>query len=278
MNRLRVQAENLASGLCLGLLAQSYASAGPEEMVLLRQGMAGPGGLHFAPNQLKHLDDQTLLALAAVSQAASSPALAQADLSGWGVVAAPRFIGRAALAPQFERFRQEGAWSASPHAVPHRCLHSVSGSISALMKLSGPNFGCGGGPGGDGEAFLAAATVLACEPAPGLWFVLTGHAPEHFAAADGTDSGPWTCHALALALTADVTADCFGQLRILPPLHAARPDGMCCAEELFLLRIRPVLADLCRGHSCQRIFNLGAGLPWLALEPAWAAAPLRRAA
>jgi hypothetical protein len=127
---------------------------------------------------LKHADEQTVAGLAVVSRAVEEHHLGNADFSQWGVIAAPRFLGRAALAVALARFAAEGAWGISPHLIPHRSLHSLSGTVSQALKIHGPNYGVGGGSDGAAEALLAGSAMLADGQVPGLWLILTGFDPE----------------------------------------------------------------------------------------------------
>src|SRR5262249_52347900 len=107
---------------------------------LRRQPVPLPNG-GPAASLLKHADDQTVVALAAVAHAIREHRLETTDFSAWGVLAGPRYPGRAALVPALARFRAEGAWGMSPHLIPHRSLHSLSGTLSHALKTHGPNFG-----------------------------------------------------------------------------------------------------------------------------------------
>ncbi|MHB1423224.1 MAG: hypothetical protein ACYC3I_08530 [Gemmataceae bacterium] len=127
---------------------------------------------------LKHADEQTVAALCAVYHAIHEAGLQTTCFRDWGVVAAPLFLGRAAMAAALQRFAVEGAWGVSPHLIPHRSLHSISGTISQALKIHGPNFGVGGGPGGQSEILLAATALLEGKGLPGVWVVLTGLEPE----------------------------------------------------------------------------------------------------
>jgi len=152
---------------------------------------------------LKHADEQTVAGLAAVSRAMDDHGLENLDFSPWGVIAAPRFLGRAALAVALARFATEGAWGISPHLIPHRSLHALSGTVSQALKIYGPNYGVGGGSDGAAEAILAASALLVDGDLPGLWVVLTGFDPESVPAdpAPGkATSGSADCVAVALAL------------------------------------------------------------------------------
>jgi hypothetical protein len=154
------------------------------------------------PALLKHADEQTVVGVAAVLRAVREAGLPPDGFGEWGVVAAPRFLGRAATAAALQRFRAEGAWGVSPHLIPHRSLHSLSGTVSLALKAHGPNFGTGGGPEGPDGALLAAAALLADAHVPGVWVVLTGWHPEPVPTEDGQVQPPdAVCSAVALALT-----------------------------------------------------------------------------
>jgi hypothetical protein len=152
---------------------------------------------------LKHADEQTVAGIAALSQAIQHHALDKIDFTDWGVVAAPRYLGRAACAVALTRFDAEGAWGISPHLIPHRSLHALSGTVSQALKIHGPNFGVGGGCEGAAEALLVAGTLLAGGDLPGVWVMLTGYNPELVPAnPPGTEAAAAPdCVAVALALT-----------------------------------------------------------------------------
>src|SRR5205807_2272244 len=104
--------------------------------------------------------------------------------------------------------------------IPHRSLHAVSGTLSQTLKIQGPNFGVGGGPGAESEALLVAATLVGNRGLPGVWVVLTGYDPE-MAPADPTANEPPVpvppCSGVALALTAVQGGGRGLQLRLSPP-------------------------------------------------------------
>jgi hypothetical protein len=184
------------------LLAWAAVRAAPEGMPALRQ-RPGPGaGARVPPAFLKHADEQTVAGLAAVLQAIDRHGLAGTRFTDWGVLGAPRFLGRVALAATMHRFAAEGAWGISPHLIPHRSLHALSGTISQALKIHGPNYGTGGGPRGTDEALLCASSLLASGTLPGVWVACTGWEPEPVPDREGRWSGPAVCHGLALALVA----------------------------------------------------------------------------
>src|SRR5262249_29727984 len=110
----------------------------------------------------------------------------------------------------------EGAWGISPHFIPHRSGHAVSGTISQVLKIHGPNLGAGGGPGGAVDAFLAASVLVEGHGLPGVWVVLSAMDIEAIPAPDGTSPKAPSCFAVALALAAARSGWTGPQLRIVP--------------------------------------------------------------
>src|SRR5947209_2132687 len=166
------------------------------------------------------MDDQTAVGLVAVFEAIQGYGLDAASFRDWGVIAAPRFLGRVALAAALTRFALEGAWGISPHLIPHRSLHSLSGTISQALKIHGPNFGVGGGPNAAGEALMVAGGMVTDQRLPGVWVVMTGYEPE-LAPADPAEPAGMTpdevrpiAGAVALALVREGTGTSTPRLRI----------------------------------------------------------------
>jgi hypothetical protein len=187
----------------------------------LRQTLKLPGGQLLPTAFLKHTDEQTVVGLAAVFEAIVDSGLADTSFTQWGVLAAPRFLGRACLAQALHRFQLEGAWGVSPHLIPHRSLHSLSGTISQALGIHGPNFGVGGGVQAAGECLLAAAALLCDGQAPGVWVVLTGLDPEPIVdppsgalPLEGPRPDDVVYGAAALALTTSPPAWCGPRLHI----------------------------------------------------------------
>ena len=184
------------------VLAWGTAEADVGELPALRQRPhpADPGAV--PANLLKHADDQTVAGMAALFRAVHRFGLNRDAFRDWGVVAAPRFLGRAATAATLHKFAIEGAWGVFPHLVPNRSLHSVSGTVSQALAIHGPNFGVGGGPGAESEALLAAAALLQDPALPAVWVVMTAWHPEPIPECDGRVNPPAVCRAAALALAA----------------------------------------------------------------------------
>jgi hypothetical protein len=197
-----------AGTVCCAVVAHATLRARADAVPALRQTPGPAVGEPLPPSFLKHADEQTVVGLAAVFRAIHDHGLAGTRFTDWGVVAASRFLGRATLAVALQRFALEGAWGVSPHLIPHRSLHSVSGTVSQALHIHGPNFGVGGGPGGTSEAMLVAASLVAQNRLPGLWVVLTGWDAEPVLDLQGTPplngnrSSDKVCSAVALALTA----------------------------------------------------------------------------
>jgi hypothetical protein len=206
--------------------------ADAQAVAALRTNASPPGIPALPANFLKHADEQTVVGLFAVFQAIQNYGLTGDDFKDWAVVAAPRFFGRAILAAALRRFALEGAWGVSPHLIPHRSQHSLSGTISQALRIHGPNLGVGGGPSSASEAALVAATFAAKEEVPGLWFVLTAWDPEPtFSEAAATSRSGLTpttsstCKGVALALQAGEPADLGVTLRICPGGWHPTPNG-----------------------------------------------------
>jgi hypothetical protein len=172
-----------ASAADLPDLRKSPGTLGDEPM---------PNGL------LRHVDEQTVVGVAAVLKAVRESGLEPSSFVRWSVLAAPRFLGRAKFEASFPQYQAEGAWGVSPHLVPGHSLHSPSGTISQVLHAHGANLGIGGTPGGEREAFLVAATWLQADWADGVWLVLTSRDPK--ATGEVAVSEPGDYRSLALAL------------------------------------------------------------------------------
>jgi hypothetical protein len=165
-------------------------------------------GRAVAPTFLRHADEQTVAAVAALNQTMASGLLRDVDFRTWGVLGCIQCPGRAVAAWNFERFKTEGAWGVSPHIIPHRCLHSLSGTLSLALKCEGPNFGIG-----EPETLLPLALAwLAQGRVPGIWVALTAVDPERPPNPEVPTATPGTVvHALTLALVRETAS---AQLRL----------------------------------------------------------------
>lgn len=181
------------------IAASSVVRASATDVEAMRRQPLIIGGEKHPNSLLKHADGQTITALKAVLQAREI--LGETTLTDWGVIAAPDLFGRVSIAQTVHRFQKEGAWGVSPHLIPHQSLHAVSGTVSQVLKIHGPNFGISGGPNGAPDAFLVAASMMMDGALPGLWLILSGYETEWIPAADGNHPAAPTCVAVAWALT-----------------------------------------------------------------------------
>lgn len=239
------------------LLCHRHEVLDAERLTALRKAPVLWRGQPLPPAQLKHVDDQTFAALITVLAAIQSAGLEEFDFSAWGVIGSPRFIGRAGLEPHLRKFMAEGPWSVTPHAIPHRCLHSPSGLISQLLGWHGANVGTGGGIYGAGEALLAALGCLAPETA-GLWLVISAYDPERLP--DNVAGAPaWNLHVLALALTPTPMPTSTGCLEVV-----AQPEGGDCLDVPDLLQ--RLAGELTTPCAAPLIWRTGAdlGVRWTA--------------
>ncbi len=185
---------------CCDLLAHASIRIPVEALPEWRRKPGALAGQAPAPSFLKNADEQTVAGLAAVYRAIDAHGLEETRFTEWGVLAAPQFFGRTSMVAALQRFEAEGAWGVSPHLAAHHSQHAVSGTISQALKIHGPNFGIGGGPGSAGEAVLAAVALLARQPMPGAWLILTGWDPGLTPDRSGKPQEGSVCVGLALAL------------------------------------------------------------------------------
>jgi hypothetical protein len=198
------------------ILSWGTVRALPEELAHWRKQPTPMLPEAFSPSLIRQSEEQTVAALWAVCEAAAGMDVKADAFADWGVIAAPRLLGRAGNALSFEQFAQEGPWGISPHAIPHQSLHAVSGTISQALKAHGPNFGIGNGPRSANDVWLTAATLLSEESLPGIWLVIVGHSDEYIPAFDKAASPRVACEAIALALAPTQGERTGMHLRICP--------------------------------------------------------------
>lgn len=186
-----------------GIQAHGVACAPWPEVPAFRK---DPGLAAFVPH-LKMSDDQTVLATVAVWRAIVSAGWEERRFADWGVIAAPRYLGRQRMAAACARYRKHNLRGYSPVIIPHQSLHAVAGTLSIALKIHGPNFGMGGGPDHVGESLLAGLGMIQSGMVPGLWLVVSDLDSEPVPTAEGIVDTPTMGHAVALALTpADANA------------------------------------------------------------------------
>ncbi|MBV9124215.1 MAG: hypothetical protein JO112_12730 [Planctomycetes bacterium] len=269
MTSTRTLPESLAGcGVSCAVAAQGSFQAPAEAIKTLRQKLEVIPGEPLAPSFLKHLEEQTLVGLEALGQAIRVHGLSPSSFLNWGVLAAPRFLGRATLAFYLQRYAVEGAWGMSPHFIPHRTLHSVSGAVSLALHLHGPNFGIDGGPGAASQSLLAAVAMLGKGGLPGLWLLLTGWDREPLSKPSATSAGespserPPICQAVALALVPVPPGWTGLQLRVTPGSLAdsrGGVNGLSSSERFFSLEeLREALAGA-QGRVGDQVWPLVGG-------------------
>ena len=179
-----------------GIQARGVVCAAWSELPALRK---DPGSAELAPH-IRMSDDQTVLATVAVWRAIVSAGWQEVRFADWGVIAAPRFLGRQRLANACVRYRKHNLRGYSPLIIPHQSLHAVAGTLSIALKIHGPNFGIGGGPDHVSESLLTGLGMVQRGMVPGLWLVVTDIDSEPVATDAGEVDTPTVGHALALAL------------------------------------------------------------------------------
>src|SRR5207302_3070199 len=107
------------SAVAVGLAGWATARASMEQLAALRKDPGLPPDQTLAPGFLKHSDDQTVLALAAISRAMTSLSRPTACYRAWGVIAAATLFGRYGTFQSLVNFRSDGAWGITPHMIPH---------------------------------------------------------------------------------------------------------------------------------------------------------------
>ncbi len=202
--------------IALGVAAYAALRAPADAIAALRQNPGVHAGGPVPPSLLRHSDEQTVVALAAVLRAIHEHGLGAASFTEWGVVAAPRFLGRSAFIATLQRFTAEGAWGVSPQVIPHRSLHSLAGTISQVLGARGPNLGAGGGVHGEEAAVLTVASLLALDDLPGVWAVFSGWEQEPVAQGGTETAIPSACAAAALALVRATRSQAGFRLSIMP--------------------------------------------------------------
>jgi hypothetical protein len=217
-------------------------------------------GSPLPPATFKHLDDQTVAGLAAVFRACADHGLDATAFRAWGVLAAPHFLGQTTTVTALQRFQAEGAWGVSPHVIPHHSLHSVSGTVSQVLKIHGPNLGVGGGRAGTGEALLAAAAWLGRRRVPGVWVVVTTLDTHGRIDDEGRPEPGTACVGLALALLPARAGSAGLRLRLMPGDDAARTD-----RPLDLYRLLAAL-EQCRVARGAGGLTVAAASPRVELE------------
>jgi hypothetical protein len=170
----------------------------------------GPAVGADLPN-LRHADEQSVLALAAVLRAAAGQDVG--PFADWGVIVAPRWQGRFGTGATVAKFHAAGVRGVGPHAIPNYCLHAPAATVSIALAAHGVVFGAGGGPAHVPDGLFAGLAMQLAGGSPGTWLALTDWTGD---LADGTGE------ALALALVPHGSARARWSLAFRP---ATRPPA-----------------------------------------------------
>jgi hypothetical protein len=211
------------TGPACGVAAAGAVEASPEELRALRK---RPPLVEEGPPLaalLRHADEHTTAAVAAVGRAIDAGDLGATAFTDWGVVAAPRFPGRLQAAAAVAKFRRQGALSVTPLIVPYMSLNSPANVLSLALRMHGPSLGVGGGPDHVAEGLRAGLALVEVGAAPGAWVVFSEFDPEPPLDADGRPTAPYVRRAVALALTPAAAESGRLLFRPGPPVADAPP-------------------------------------------------------
>jgi hypothetical protein len=225
---------------------------------------------------LKHADEQTVLAVAALDDAIQSSGRSASEFRQWAIVAAPRFIGRIAGGATLYRYSAGGSPTVSPHLISQHSLHSMSGALSILLSTRQPNFGVGGTGRSLVEGLLTALTFSGPD-AKGTWLAATGWDPEPQLDDAGNCLNAPVCHAVALALRPAERIESLGRLQIVADRRPIESSHMFRWNEDAAGVCRRLTALAPAGQAMCFAWQLGSG-GVLTLEATKAAANLRAAA
>lgn len=179
---------------------------------LRKQPEALAGSLSYSV--LRHVDEQSLAALAATAAATRDLEGPPQDFGRWGIVTSSRYLGRASFIQTLCKYGKEGPWNVSIQVVPNRSLHSPASTLGLAIGCHGPCVGVGGGKDGETDAWISALTLLQQHKLAGMWMIFCGWEPEEQVNLEGAAINGAHCTALALALQPADTESCLARLRI----------------------------------------------------------------
>jgi hypothetical protein len=195
------------------IVGWSLTRLGREQLDLARKSPAAWTPTIAPAPSLKHADDQTVTSLVAARRVCDQFAPIAIDFSDWGLVAAPRFLGRAAVGRTLRRYPVDGAWGVSMQLIPQHMLHSPASMLCIALGLKGAAIGAGGGPEGESEAAMAAIGILR-QGAAGVWLVWSGWEPELIVSPTSEETSDARCVAVALAIQNSPNACSTSRLRL----------------------------------------------------------------
>jgi hypothetical protein len=260
--------------------AYGVVSVPVEEVAALRKAPGPPGSRKVPVSLMKHADHQTVVGLAALLRAVHDAGWQGRSFDEWGMIAAPRFLGRIVAAAAIHKFKTQGVPGMSPLIIPTLSLHAVAGSLSLALGTHGFNYGVGGSHGHLGEALLAALAARDDDGVPGVWVVVTQFSPEPVPDTVGQSRTPSQVLGVAVALSASAAAGKSRlSLRIVPSsatvgsadrvIDGIEPPSGLVALARFLSE--PASVPRPRHWSCPLP---GVGVIELEDAPSWAASRL----
>jgi hypothetical protein len=240
---------------CLHVSSWGTARADLSSVATLRKSLPAWAPKDTPGHFLKHADEQTVLAVAALDNAVQSAGHPISDYRRWVVIAAPRFIGRVAGGATLNRYCRGGGPAISPHLIPQHSLHSISGALSILLATGQPNFGVGGTGNSLVEGLLASISFQN-RGSQGAWLVATGWDPEPQLDDAGNCCNQPVCYAAALALDSAAQYGSLGRLRLLTDQQATGSSGAHHWNEDAAGLCRRLAAD---GEDCSFAWKLSFG-------------------
>jgi hypothetical protein len=185
--------------LDFAILACGTAELSIAELTSVRQQSLERFSASLRPQLLKHSDDQTLTAAVALDNALRrlSPCETFAD---WAIVTATQYLGRREFAAVIDKYKIDGPWGVSVQVIPHTSPHALASTLSMALASHGPSIGVGAAAGEEGQALLAAATLVVRPEIGGAWIVFSGWSDE--ASRDVAVREP-VCRAVVLAVSRD---------------------------------------------------------------------------
>jgi hypothetical protein len=210
----------------LAIIARGTARLTIPELAAMRKQPPACFSPKLAPLFLKHSDEQTLAALAALYRAKADFGLDAEDFGPWGVVSISRYLGRGAFASMRDRFAVDGAWGVSVQLIPHRTAHSTAGTISLGLGMHGPCIGVNGGMDGENSGLLALPCLMQSGQCRGTWLVLSNWSPELTVDQKGQSVSDSVCMAAALALSHADHPNPLGHIRFMPTGQAENESSV----------------------------------------------------
>jgi hypothetical protein len=249
----------ISRGLSLNLCAFGTASADLVAIGAMRKRLPEWAPSETPAHFLKHADEQTIVAVAAVDDAMQRYPALLPDRREWAVIAAPRFIGRLAGADALARYERSGGPAISPHVIAQHSLHSVSGALSILLGSRKPNFGVGGGGSSLTDGLVAALTQLPTGDAAGVWLISTCWDPEPVVEEQRGCTSDSVCQAVALALASRAGSAVHGRLSFTLNVNDSGVAGRTHVESSdTVIELCAALTGARAGRDCRLQWKL----PW----------------